>query len=185
MIDLQQQITQQEFGQLVGVAQQTVSEMLARGVINQGGTAHEWLQSYCAHLREVAAGRAAEGGVDLAHERALLARAQRERIEVQLAEKRRELVPAYLLEEVLAKTAARIAAIFDGIPGAIKRRVPYMPTAGLDLVRGEIVKARNIVAAMTLDDVIADDERDDDTPADLDDDAADQAVPAPGALQKD
>ena len=72
MIDLKAKITQSEFGNLVGVSQPAVSDMLARKVIAPGGTAGEWLLSYCNHLRETAAGRAAQGDLDLAGERARL-----------------------------------------------------------------------------------------------------------------
>jgi phage terminase Nu1 subunit (DNA packaging protein) len=54
--------------------------------------------AYIRRLREQAAGRAAVGDLDLAGERAALAKAQRERIEMQNAVTRGELAPVVLQE---------------------------------------------------------------------------------------
>ena len=62
-------VTQSEFSGIIGVSQQTVSELIARGVLPAGGSIGEWVQAYCAHLREVAAARAAaEVHIDFVHE---------------------------------------------------------------------------------------------------------------------
>ncbi len=90
--------------------------------------------------------------LDLAAERALLARAQRERIEMGNAQSRGELVPIVVLEQVIAKAAARVSGIFDGIPGALRRR-SSLSKADLDFVAAEIARARNVVAAMSLADL--------------------------------
>lgn len=109
--------------------------------------------AYIRALREQAAGRATAGDLDLATERAGLARAQREKIEMANAVTRGELAPTVLLEEVLTKAAARVAAVFDGIPGMCRRRLPRLTTEEIDLIAGEIAKARNTVAAMSLSDL--------------------------------
>lgn len=162
MTDLTQQVTQTTFGELVGISQQAVSDLMARGVIVQGQAAGEWLKAYCAHLREVAAGRLAGDGFDLATERARLAREQADKIAMQNAQTRRELAPAYLLEEVLAKAGAKVAGILEAIPGQVRRRLPSLPASEIDAIESEIAKARNVVASISLDDLVAsDDELDD------------------------
>lgn len=45
--------TQEEFGQLVGISQPTVSKLVARGVLKPGQTAQHWLDRYLSHLRAV------------------------------------------------------------------------------------------------------------------------------------
>jgi len=153
VIDIEGNVSQKRFGELVGISQPAVSDLLMRGVIVDGATCGDWLIAYCGHLREVAAGRAAAGGLDLAGERAALARAQRERIEMQNAVTRGELAPVVLIEEVLTKAASKVAGILDAIPGMVRRRVPLLSADDIDLISSEVAKARNTVAAMSLADL--------------------------------
>jgi len=154
-------MTQTAFGDLVGISQQAVSDLLRRDVIGTGEPAGAWLQSYCTHLREQAAGRAAAGDLDLAGERAALARVQRERIEMQNAVTRRELAPVALLESALATMAQKVAAILEAIPGEIKRRSNNLVAEDIEVIVAEIVKARNTAAAAQLDTEQADGTDDD------------------------
>lgn len=163
MIDLQGKVTQAKFGEMVGISQPAVSDLLSRGVIEADASVGEWLKSYCGHLREQAAGRMAAGDLDLAAERAALARAQRERIEMQNAVTRGELAPVILIEQVLSRAAAKTAGIFDAIPGMIRRRVSTLTADDIDMIAGEIAKARNMVAAMSLSDVLSDGKETSDT----------------------
>ena len=153
MLDLTQVITQQTFGELVGVSQPSVSDLLSRGVLLVDQPAGVWLRAYCAHMREIAAGRATNGDLDLATERARLAKEQADKIGMQNAITRRELAPSYLLEEVLAAAGAKVAAILDAIPGAIRRRNQNLTAADIETIASEIAKARNIAAAITLDEL--------------------------------
>lgn len=154
VVNLSNTVTQEAFGDLVGISQQSVSELLIRGVLSQDAHSGEWLKSYCSHLREIAAGRAASGDLDLAGERARLAKAQADRVEMQNAITRGELAPVALLEEVLMATASKVVGIFDGIPGMVRRRVPRLTADEIDLIAIEVVKARNTVAAMSLTDIL-------------------------------
>lgn len=156
MIDLSVKVTQRAFGEMVGISQPTVSDLVSRGVLLDSDTAGGWLLAYCRNLREVAAGRMAAGDLDLATERAGLARAQREKIEMQNAERRKELAPAFLIEEVLAKAGAKVSGILDAIPGAIKRRESGLSAASVKAIQTEIAKARNVVAGMSLADLSED-----------------------------
>lgn len=108
---------------------------------------------YLRKLREEAAGRSAGGDLDLAGERALLAKEQRIRIEMQNAVTRKELAPVDMIEEVLAKAGSRAARILDTIPGLIRRRAPDLNADILDAVQAEVAKARNIAAAISLADL--------------------------------
>lgn len=161
MTDLDRCMTQAEFGTLIGVSRQAVGDLLSRSVLSDDMTGGQMLHAYCSHLREVAAGRLAAGDLDLATERAGLAKAQKERVEMINAEKRRELLPAILIEEVLAKAGSKVAGILDAIPGMVKRRIPALTSDAIDLIRVEVAKARNLAAAISLDDL-----RDDAAPVD-------------------
>jgi phage terminase Nu1 subunit (DNA packaging protein) len=166
LLDLSAQVTQQRFGEVVGVSHQAVSDALRRGVLPENGTSGAWLLAYCGHLREAAAGRATNGDLDLASERAALAKAQREKIEMQNAVTRGELAPVALLEQVLTATASRVAGILDAIPGMVRRRVPQLSADDIVLVAEEVARARNTVAGMRLVDV----------DVELDDDVREDAV---------
>ena len=159
MTDLDRCMTQADFGTLIGVSRQAVGDLMSRGVLSDDMTGAQMLHAYCSHLREVAAGRLAAGDLDLATERAGLAKAQKERVEMINAEKRRELLPAILIEEVLAKAGGKVAGILDAIPGMIKRRLPTMTAEDIDLIAAEVARARNIAALVSLNDLadLADD----------------------------
>lgn len=157
MLDISVRATQKQFGELVGISQQAVSELIARGVLSEDASLGAWLLAYCGNLREVAAGRAALGDLDLAGERARLASEQADRIAMQNAQTRGELAPVALIEEVLAKCAGKIAGILEAIPGMVRRRSPALGADQIALIAGEIAKARNIVAAMSLEDLGLDD----------------------------
>jgi phage terminase Nu1 subunit (DNA packaging protein) len=150
-VNLQEIISQKKFGELVGISQQAVSDLVRREILNSTETAEIWLQNYCAHLREQAAGRAAAGDLDLAGERAALAKVQRERIEMQNAVTRRELAPVALLEIALATVGQKIAAILESIPGNIKRRSKNLTSEDVEIMVAEIAKARNVAATAQLD----------------------------------
>lgn len=153
VFDMNISMKQDAFGALVGISQQAVSDLLARGVLSPGRPAGVWLHEYCGHLRETAAGRLAEGGLDLATERALLAREQRRRIALENAVTIKELAPVAMMTEVLAKAGARMGGIFDGIVPKLRRRNTNLSAAELDIVAAEIAKARNYVASMSLADI--------------------------------
>lgn len=53
IIDLDVPCTQAQFGWLVGISQQAVSNLAARGVLKPGQTAQHWLDRYLSHLRAV------------------------------------------------------------------------------------------------------------------------------------
>ncbi len=151
---LQSTVTQKVFGEIVGISQPAVSDLIKRGVLTEGDAVKNWLVSYCSHLREQAAGRAgSDGSLDLVSERARLAKEQADKVAFQNAITRNQLAPVELLEEVLAKAAGRINGIFDAIPGMVKRRVPSLTSDDVDMIAAEIAKGRNIVASMSLNDL--------------------------------
>lgn len=142
---LTEAITQSEFGSVVGISQQAVSDLVRAGVLRDGDTAGEWLQSYCRRLREQAAGRlgSGEGGLDLATERAALARAQREGIEIRNAVLRKDYAPVSLLAEVLASASQNVAERFEHLPGLVRKACPDLPPPAIDRVIATIAGARN------------------------------------------
>ena len=147
-------LTQQDIANHLDLSQQATSQWMDRlGIDWKSATIDDIRVTYIRSLREQAAGRAASGDLDLATERAGLAKAQRERIEMQNAVTRKELAPVILIEEVLAKAGSKVAGILDAIPGMIKRRVATLTSNDLDLIAIEVARARNIAASVSLNDI--------------------------------
>lgn len=150
-------MTQGEFGSLVDISQQAVSDLVRRGVLPEGAPACEWLIAYCAHLRGIAAGRGGDGALELTAERARLAKEQADRIAMQNALARKEQMPTYLLEEILARASSRAGRILDTIPGKLRRRLPQLGSADLAAVTQIVAAARNAAAKVSLTDLDEDD----------------------------
>lgn len=113
-------------------------------------TLTEFRIAYIRSLRESASGREAIGDLDLAAERARLAKEQADKIAMQNEVSRRELAPVTLIEEVLAKVGRQIAGVLESIPVQLKRR-SSLSGDDLDYITAEIVKARNLAAAIKVE----------------------------------
>lgn len=158
MVDLDSPMTQAEFGSLIDMSQQAVSDLVRRGILPDGAPACEWLVAYCTHLRGIAAGRGGDKALELTAERARLASEQADRIAMQNAIARKEQMPTYLLEEILARACSRAGRILDTIPGELRRRLPQLSSADLAVVNLVVAKARNAASKVSLADIEADDD---------------------------
>lgn len=151
-------ISQAEFAQMVGVSEASISSRVSSGVLVRGDTAHEWLITYCEHLRDTAAGRGsgAFGGLDLVQERAALARSQREAQDLKNAVARGEYAPIGLLADVLGKASAAVVGRMDQIEGTLRKACPDLSQEALDAVLNIMAKARNDWIANTAKLVVED-----------------------------
>ena len=143
-------ITQEKFGQIVGITQQAVSDLMTRRVIGDGQTLGQWLLAYCSHLREVARARGADTG--LAHQRAEQARVSRERNELQLAKDRCRYAPVGALELVCAHVGQSVAAVLDDLPADIDAVCPCLTPAAREFIRTTVDKARRAASSVSLAD---------------------------------
>lgn len=147
-MNLDEPCTQTQFAKLVGVGQSAVSDLLSRGVISSGQTARVWLEDYCGHLREMAAGRGMDG--ELAYERAEATRVGRERNEIKLALDRKTYAPVTLLEQVLATVGRKIAGVLEPLPGKLQKRCPQLAPDDLVLIQRDIAHACDVAAQASL-----------------------------------
>lgn len=156
--------TQQQFAELVGLSESRVSQLVAAGVITRGATLHGCLLSYCAHLREVVAGRTSGelGGLDLVKERAALAREHRRSYEFKNAVAEGLYAPTELLAQVLTTVSQAVAEGLEGLPGEISIACPGLPDAARQQLEASIASARSewiraterlVVEPMSLDDL--------------------------------
>ena len=108
MIDLEKTISQQEFGDMLGISQQSVSVLVDAGTLPRGASADVWVTRYCHRIREQAAGRLGllEGGLDLVQERALLSRQHRILAEMRVDEERGSLIRVDAVKAALARAFA-------------------------------------------------------------------------------
>ena len=162
---ISREIAQGHFAELVDISSARVSQLLSEGVLPSSGTGLQWLHAYCHRLREQAAGRHTDGPLNLAQERAALAREQRAGIEIKNGVLRGEYAAISLLSETLGSASQAVAERFDHLPGRIKNAVPDLTAAVLDQVLAVIAEARNewVIQTVALVSAIVDDDAD--TPA--------------------
>jgi len=145
LVDLSIAGTQAQLAAIVGVTQPNISALMSEGKLPPAGSLGDLVHAYCYRLREQAAGRmgAEVGGLDLAQERAALAREQRLGIEIKNAVLRGEYAPITLLSEVLATASQSVVERFDQLPGMLKKACPDLPDAARDQVMAALASARN------------------------------------------
>lgn len=147
-MNLEAPCTQAAFGELIGVGQPAVSDMVARQVLRPGDTARQWLLAYCAHMREQAAGRGADG--ELAFQRSELARVSRERAEIKLAKERGEYAEVALIEQVLATVGRGIVGALEPLHVTLHRQCPALTPEDLKLIQTEVARACDLAASTSL-----------------------------------
>ena len=158
---------QNEVGAHLDLSDRSVREWEAKLALPADYTMADIRVAYIRRLREEAAGRATDGDLDLATERARLAKEQADKVAMQNAERRGELAPVAAMEMVLASVGAKVGKILDTIPGLVRRRVPGIGSDVVEAITADIAKCRNMAAAMTLASLEADDDQpqNDDEPA--------------------
>ena len=89
--------------------------------------------------------------IDYDRERARLTREQADNTALKNAQLRKELAPVGVMEWALGKIGAQISAILETIPLKVKRRVPRLAAAEVEIIKREVVKAQNMAARVTVD----------------------------------
>ena len=147
-----------KFAAIVGTSETNIAAWRRRGKLPKNGTYADWIIAYCDHLRERAqlngpsANLAAKGDkagtddLDLAAERARLAKMQADKIEMENAVRRGELVEVDILRTVLADVAGQLSSALESIPVKLRREAPHLTATDLDVVKREIAKARNLMS---------------------------------------
>lgn len=149
------EVSGKDLASAFGVTDRSVRDFADRGVVAKTGRGKylliESVRLYTEHLRGVASGRGGEDGVlDLAAERARLAKEQADAQELKNAVSRRELVSVIDVErgwqDILRKVRARILAC----PSRIRSRLSH-----LTVFDGEVIDAelRDALTELANDDV--------------------------------
>lgn len=148
---VQEKWRQVDLAELLEVSEKTVSEWAADGLFDGCETGADMIRAVYRRLSAVAAGRVGE----LSEERARLARAQAENVEMKNAILRKDYAPVTLLEDALARAARQMARTLEALPVKLRRSSAVMSTEDLQVVEREIVALRNMAAAAVLDDELA------------------------------
>lgn len=145
-------------GKAVNLSSKQVGRHIKNGVFPDDGTLGEYALARIRWLEARVSGGSNEGDVDYTEERARLTKEQRIGQELKNAQLRKELAPITMLTAALAKQAAKISAIFHGLPGQMKRKLPQLTATDLDVVDRVVVKCMNTVANLpvVLDELIDD-----------------------------
>lgn len=145
--------TQQEIAEHLDMSERNLRDVLqVVGLDHKQASMGAVRIAYIRRLREQAAGRAGDSadGLDLPQERAALARAQREGIEIKNAVLRKEYAAISVLAAVLATASQAVVERFEQLPGALKRTCPDLPEAARDQVMSTIAAARNEWVSRTV-----------------------------------
>ena len=89
--------------------------------------------------------------LDLDRERALNLQADTALKRIKEQQLLGELAPINVLEWALASVCNQIGATLETLPAKLKRRLPQLNAADLEIIRKEIAKARNAAATVRLD----------------------------------
>lgn len=137
-------LTQADIAQHLDLAERTVRELLTEWGIDHRTTSLDDIRvRYIRKLREVAAGRASSGDLDLVQERAALARSQRIAQDLKNATARGEYAPVGLLADVLGAASAAVVDRFEQLEGDIAKACPELPEAARRVIISVIASARN------------------------------------------
>lgn len=139
---------------LLGLSARRVRELAEAGTIPRERGRYPTaaaVAAYCANLREIAAGRRGDGDdgerLDLATERAKLARSQRELAELKIAQTRGALVDAHAVR--IGFTAQVKAAVnrLRGVPAHAKGRLPHLTIDDIETLEDAIEEALTEIAS--------------------------------------
>ncbi|MER0171366.1 MAG: hypothetical protein DU489_12315 [Nitrosomonas sp.] len=129
--------TQIEIAQHLDLSTRQIRELQSAGVFSKSATLDEARLAYIRRLREQAAGRAATNGLDLASERARLAKMQADKLEAELAAKRGDMIS--LAEAVMG---------WSDLVNAFRQKMLSLPVRASDSIPG-IADRRNAERILT------------------------------------
>lgn len=132
-------ITTDQLADLLGIAERQVQALARQGVVKQAGRGRFYrrdsVRAYCADMRTKATGR---GGNPFVHEKTRLAREQADKIELQNAAARGELLPAADVEATWAATFRDIRAGMLALPSRLQQRLGHLTAHDVTAIDREI-----------------------------------------------
>ncbi len=119
--------TQEQLADALQISQQEISRLIQKGYLSKRASVGQWLIEYGRHMREVAAGwKSDDGELDLIHERARLAARQAEKLEIDTAKLRGDLLPRNIVTDILNFHNATIRSRLLAMPARLKAQRPEL-----------------------------------------------------------
>lgn len=146
--------SQRELAEHLDMSERNLRDVLgAIGLDHRSSSRDEIRIGYIRHLREQAAGRGTGNGLNLAEERAGLAREQKYLAQLRKQQVLGEWAPIDNLTLALSRVTAQMASAMETIPVQLKRQFPAMTAEQLDLVREELARGRNLLVSVGVETV--------------------------------
>jgi phage terminase Nu1 subunit (DNA packaging protein) len=120
--------TQEQFARLANISQPRVSQLIRQGILSRGGTILDWTRELLEHQRRIIAQHESKSGIDLIAERARLSQRQAEKVEIENARLRNELLPVAIVKSILQSHNTTIRARLLGVPNRFKAKHPKVTT---------------------------------------------------------
>lgn len=149
-------INTEQAARLLGISSQRLRELTRAGKVPKHGhgryDAWKLVPAYTESLREVAAGRASNSAdgekLDLVQERALLAKAQREKLEREAAQADRELIAAAEVKSAWFKRCRTARDRLMSLPGSLAPVLAHSdPGRAYELLEEEMRRTLEALAA--------------------------------------
>lgn len=129
----------------LGITVQAVNKHARDGVLQKSNSGTFELQAsvlaYCAHIREVAAGRGGSEQLNLTAERARLAREQADTYELRNAVTRGELVEVAEAERAWSDTLRTVRSCMLAVPSRVRQRLGHLTAADVEAIDFEVRNA--------------------------------------------
>lgn len=139
------------------MSERQITRLIDRGVTPQpkgkgGYDLKACNHGYIRYLRASKTGQGSDGeAIDLLDEKARLTREQADQVALKNAHMRGELAPIELVGWTISKACAQMAAILETIPAKLKRAMPSLGAAEMEIIKKEIVKVQNLAADAEID----------------------------------
>lgn len=134
-------VNRAEMGMIIDVTAAAITTYAERGILVPAAISGRYktaesLHRYHDNLRKQAQGRRSEGGIDVAEEKAKLARAQREEVEIRLQKSRGELIEVEEASRVAGEFFRGVRQAALALPTRIGQAIPTLTAFDRQTIAG-------------------------------------------------
>jgi phage terminase Nu1 subunit (DNA packaging protein) len=112
--------TQAQLAALLGITQQRVSQFIQKGVLTRGAPLTQWVRELYHHQARIIAQHESRTGLDLIEERARLSARMAEKLEIEIAAKKGELLPVPSVVQTLNHRNSALRSKLLALPSRYK-----------------------------------------------------------------